>query len=637
MKKRKLIGIIISEVEGIYQQKLLKGIISQCYALDYDVAIFSTLIKDTGLPEYKTGEKNIYNLMNFDHFDGIIVAPITMMLEHLREDIEELLLTKCKCPVLYLDLESKYYPNINTKDRDPIEQITNHLIEVHGYKNIFCLACNAGYISTYTRVNGYKDALKKHDIAIEESRIFYDGDFWYTGGQRLARKIIRGEVEKPEAVVCINDHMAIGLVNELTKRGLRVPEDIAVTGYDATEEAATCLTSITTFSPPVKQTGMEAVCELTRMMTGTKPMPSEIHPGRLEIGQSCGCRDIDYVKRHRIIRLKEKADNYKQLLDSYMTEALTTATSLSECIAKFCYYLYLVKDYSDYYLCLCDNWDGSANNYSVEAETALKNGYTDKMTLALAQENTEYVSGEVTFDVKEMLPDLWKEREKPKAYYFTPIHFNDNCIGYAVLSYGEKIDVFDITYRNWSRNVMNALEFNRTHRKLYSSSFRDVLTGIYNRRGIEQHIPIMIADATKQKKKLYIIMADLDNLKEVNDQYGHTEGDIILTVIANGFQSCCMSNEICARIGGDEFLVIGIDDNGESAVNSFITRVDYYIEQYNKTSKKEYNIEVSMGAFCDYVTPSINMKEMVNLADKIMYANKTINKNKHIVCEDAIK
>ncbi|HBI72221.1 MAG TPA: hypothetical protein DDY59_03415, partial [Lachnospiraceae bacterium] len=70
MKKRKLIGVIISEVEELYQHKLLRGIISQCYALDYDIAIFSTFIKDSDFTEYKTGEKNIFNLINLDHFDG---------------------------------------------------------------------------------------------------------------------------------------------------------------------------------------------------------------------------------------------------------------------------------------------------------------------------------------------------------------------------------------------------------------------------------------------------------------------------------------------------------------------------------------------------------------------------------------
>src|SRR5690554_1916213 len=78
LKKRKLIGVLISEVEELYQQKLLRGIITQCYSLNYDVAIFSTFIKDTGLPEYKRGEKNIYNLVNYDRFDGIIVAPLTL-------------------------------------------------------------------------------------------------------------------------------------------------------------------------------------------------------------------------------------------------------------------------------------------------------------------------------------------------------------------------------------------------------------------------------------------------------------------------------------------------------------------------------------------------------------------------------
>ena len=92
MKKRKLVGVIISEVEELYQHKLLKGIITQCYALNYDVAIFSTFIKDSGPPEYKTGEKNIFQLMNFDMFDGILVAGQTLVIQNLFQEIETMLL-----------------------------------------------------------------------------------------------------------------------------------------------------------------------------------------------------------------------------------------------------------------------------------------------------------------------------------------------------------------------------------------------------------------------------------------------------------------------------------------------------------------------------------------------------------------
>lgn len=628
MKKRKLIGVIISEVEELYQQKLLKGIISECYALDYDVAVFSTLIKTSNMPEYNIGEMNIFNLMNFDHFDGIIVAGLTLVIEHLPEEIEKLLLQKCKCPVLYVDYSSKHFPYIYTNDRKASEQITDHLIDFHGYKDIFCLAADPNSVSTISRVTGFKDSLRKHGMPILEDRISYDGDFYYPGGERLASKIINGEIDRPEAVVCISDYMAIGLINELNRNGIRVPEDIAVTGYDATDEAALCKTVITTYSPPIVQTGVDAVVELTGLMTGTIPKPITTTSSHLDIGHSCGCNDAEYVKRSTMLRLKEKTEDYKMLLDSYMSEALTSIFDLYECTNNICYYLYVVKDYSDYYLCLCDNWDGSDDSYSEGRDRKLTTGYTDQMRMVLAAENRGFASNNTSFDTRDMIPDLWKDREKPKTYYFTPIHFNENTMGYSVLTYGDKVKSFDISYRNWSRNVMNALEFNRAHRRLYQSSFRDVLTGIYNRNGLEQNLSNILSEVIGKNKKLLVIMSDLDNLKMVNDEYGHKEGDNVITVVANAFQSNCSGSDICARIGGDEFLILSAVDEDQNSGDTFIASVSHYIEQYNQKSLKPYKIEISMGAFCDYVEGPLGIEDLIDLADHAMYQNKAENKKR---------
>lgn len=630
MKKRKLIGVIISEVEGSYQNKLLKGIISECYAMDYDVAVFSTLIKDSGLPEYKLGEKNIFHLINFDLFDGIIVAGLTLAIKDLPQEIEQLILKKCRCPVLFVDMSSRYFPSVYTNDRKPMEQMTDHLIDVHGYRRILCLAGERCNISTISRVAGFKDSFRKHGIPLEEKLILYDGDFDYPSGEKLAKRLVNGEIEWPDAVVCISDYMAIGLAKELTRHGIQIPEKIAVTGYDASDEAVICQTMITTYSPPVKQTGVEAVCELTRLMIGELPTPTNNYPGRLEIGQSCGCKDIDYMKRSGMVRLREKTEDYKILLDSYMTEAMFSVTELKECVKLLCEYLYLIKDYSDYYLCLCENWDGSADNYSLEPKEFMKTEYADRMILALAARKKKCEISNTVFDTKDMLPDLWEEREKPKAYYFTPVHYNQYCIGYSVLTYGNKVQTFDIIYRNWCRIVMNALEFNRTHRKLYRTSFRDVLTGIFNRSGFEQNQQRTVNEAKALGQKVFVLMADLDNLKTVNDQYGHLEGDNIITIVANAFQSNCKTHDVCARIGGDEFLVIGIDGEGEDSVDSYIAAVTKNIDYYNETSKKPYKIETSIGAVSNYVDDYKKIRTMIDQADQVMYYHKAINKKERL-------
>jgi len=619
--------VIISEGEELYQHKLIKGIISECYSLDYDVAVFSTFVRDIGPPEYKIGEKNIYNLINFDRFDGIIVVGITLAIENLFQEIEDMLRTRCKCPVLYIDMSSEYFPCIYTNDRRAMEELTDHLIERHGIRDIFCLAADPGSPSTINRVAGFKDSLAKHHIAFDESKISYSGEFYYPSGERLANDIVSGNIPRPQAVMCINDYMAIGMINAFEKLGIRVPEDIVITGYDATDEAAFCSTVVSSYSAPVMETGVEAVCELTKLMTGKRPEPVSVNLGHLELGRSCGCYDVDYLKRSTFHRLRKKTEDYKILLDSYMMEALTSVIDFKDCIKKFSDYLYLIKDYSDYYLCLCDNWDGSYHNYSDDKDMTIQIGYTNKMTMVMECEKTQFKESNYTFSTGDMLPDLWKDREKPKAYYFTPLHFNENTIGYSVLSYGDMIKVFDITYRNWSRYIMNVLEFNRSHRKLYRTSFRDVLTGIYNRRGFDQNLPSIVNEVKSQNKMLQVIMADLDNLKHVNDRYGHQEGDNIITVVANAFQSCSKENEICARIGGDEFLVAGVyDDNYQ--VQNFIDAVYHYIDNYNMKSKKPYEIQISMGNCGNYVNDDKDIKEIIDCADHQMYMNKARNKQR---------
>lgn len=152
--------------------------------------------------------------------------------------------------------------------------------------------------TTRERLAGYKRALEKHGIEYDPDFVCFDGGFWYDKAAEVANNIIYGRRKKPDAIVCCGDYMAIGVVHEYQKNGLSVPEDMIVAGYDAIDEAIHCVPAITSCSPPIFETGVNAVMTIEARIKGVEPQGLIEDGGKVEIGASCGCHeDYSYTKR----------------------------------------------------------------------------------------------------------------------------------------------------------------------------------------------------------------------------------------------------------------------------------------------------------------------------------------------------
>ena len=164
-------------------------------------------------------------------------------------------------------------------------------------------------------------------------------------------------------------------------------------------------------------------------------------------------------------------------------------------------------------------------------------------------------------------------------------------------------------------------------KELLALSLTDELTGIYNRRGFltlaEQYIKLI----DRQKKGIFILYADLDNLKTINDNFGHSEGDRALIDISNILQENYRKSDITARIGGDEFVVIPVGTT-EEYVSTTITRLNKAIEVHNFNEKRSYELSISIGiAFYNPEEPC-TIEELLVKADKSMYDHKKQKKQK---------
>jgi diguanylate cyclase (GGDEF)-like protein/PAS domain S-box-containing protein len=169
--------------------------------------------------------------------------------------------------------------------------------------------------------------------------------------------------------------------------------------------------------------------------------------------------------------------------------------------------------------------------------------------------------------------------------------------------------------------VRDITERKKMEEQLRYLSFFDDLTGLYNRRAFFTFAEEFLNLAKRQKQGLFMLYIDLDNLKLINDTFGHREGDQALIDSANVIKETYRESDIVARIAGDEFVVIPIGTTGDN-IEKITGRLLKNIEEHNLTKKRNFMLSMSFGiSYYDPAAPrSIN--ELIAHADKMMYEQK---------------
>ncbi|MCQ2576629.1 MAG: GGDEF domain-containing protein [Treponema sp.] len=647
MSRKKKIGLVTINPENDYQQRVISAIISQCKLYNYDVLVFTPMVNASTskvFNDYFEGELNIYEMINFDLLDGVIVTPLPMTDDRITcitDKLQKIFKERCNIPVVSIDMKFDDYPVVETDDESPFYHITHHLIKQHNCKKLVMLTGMKNFPISEKRVAGFAKAMEENGLKLSSDTIVY-GDFWYTSGEALAQKIIaQKENKRPDAVICASDHMAIGLTNSLIKNGIKVPEDIIVTGYEAIHEAVMNNPPITSYAADQVFTAKSAVNLLHSKIDpkGIEYKPERAGIKNLCIGRTCGCQeDVNYTYEkikgsqysvnHEFF--DDKARNHSDigtLLESYMNEILTATSTPYECLGKIYESIYLLKPYVNFWLCLNENW--------LDNEKDQKIGYNSKMSQVIFSDMEKKLHGydnhvfigkdrEKLFETKEMLPALKEDEfDTTQVFYFVPVHFNSACLGYAVLQQkAENPRVIDVFYKNYIRNINNALEMIRTKHKIAMYSEHDIMTGLYNRRGMARLAAEKLA-ASKKSDKWLAIVIDMDGLKIRNDSYGHSEGDAGIVAIAQAVKGITDKNEICVRGGGDEFFLLGLGSYTEKAA---VAKVEKFNQLINKINE---NIKLPVSASIGYAIASaknVSYEEVLEDADVKMYLDKRSKK-----------
>jgi len=162
--------------------------------------------------------------------------------------------------------------------------------------------------------------------------------------------------------------------------------------------------------------------------------------------------------------------------------------------------------------------------------------------------------------------------------------------------------------------------------KLRVVSMTDELTGLYNRRGFFPLAEQQLKIAKRLNREALLLSADMDNLKNINDTLGHKEGDLALIDTATILRESFRESDIIARIGGDEFVVLQIEEIDADS-NMITNRLQNNLEIHNTNRNSNNKLSISVGTIrCEPECP-YSVEELLIEADKLMYKHKR-NKQK---------
>lgn len=638
--RKPVIGLCFSGIDSEYQTKIFNSISYAAVVSGFTVAAFQafTTYYSDDLSDH--GEGNIFNLVNCDLLDCLVI--VSLSIKHAG--VIEKLVKRCKeaeIPVISIDVDIEGCYTVAMGYNNAMENIMSHFLDHHGFTKINFISGMKGNPQSEERLEIYKKALEAHGIKYEPERVDY-GFFWGTPAAEAVQRFYDSGMEMPEAFVCANDSMAIGVCAKLNSLGFNVPGDIAVSGLDGIKEASVHTPTITTGRLNTDKVGEEVVRIFKELFDGGEPPKrTEIEP-QMDYAQSCGCREIsgsyDNDLKHRLYVEIDSLNEYSNTM-SRMVEDLTGFGSMKKTAER-------IKPYIDQiwskkiWICLCENYsDKVLFGGDEELRNAyIKEGYTEKITPFLYVENKE-IKPLRDFTSAELIPDFHKEIEELGTLIFIPLHFQDRSIGYMVIDYTankQNSNYYNFYNLNsWRKNLSLVLENVRIQGELRASVHKleemyvhDSMTNTFNRRGFYRVVPSIIKECVSESKKLLVASADMDELKYINDVFGHNEGDVAIITVSNALKEACGEKYIVARFGGDEFVAAGIvadDSEGED----FVRAVTNYLNDFNSTSGKKYKVSASIGTHIVVPEKGSSLDDYIKIADRIMYKVKNNKVREH--------
>ena len=600
--------------------------------------------------DYNMGEYNIYHLPDLTEFDGIILELNNVKYPEVCEQVYKAAKESGK-PVISVAnaVDDFYYAGIH--NYRAMREMIEHLHRIHGCESFWMVMGPEDNYENSVRTRALKEYLQENHLPDEDERFYY-GNYEYECGVSGFLCLLEQFGEIPDAIICANDNIALGVCESARSLGFEAPKDFKITGFDNFDKASYYSPRISTVGFVREEIGYLCADIFLRLWNGeTVPHLNYIDTQSF-FRESCGCRneagDVRKIFGKSQLLKRDIADYQQHTRDQIMYQIETEyfeeqilmleyelmqckdIHDLSECMKKYvpgmkCDAMYLLLDPCMYHY----------HEQTVFYDTQLLHqegfgicGYPESMYMEFAYEN-----GEMHIFREKQVNGIFPEfeyGEKGTDFLFVPLHFRQYTVGYFVIRNAaylmEQQYVFKVA--NILSSAMENLH--KKERMAYMNGvlsnlyIRDPMTNLYNRLGYQKLAMELFEKHKQSQENFYIMFVDMDRLKYINDHFGHEYGDWAIKTVSRALEAASPKDAILVRAGGDEFVMI-MEAPDKVELDLLKERIYMEVKEHAVKMQLPFELTVSIGCVKTDMDSEKTLDDYIREADEIMYREK-VNK-----------
>ncbi len=578
-------------------------------------------------------EAYVYDLIPYDDIDCVMI-----MDEKIKSHtISRKIISDAKrAGVTVVVVDGSYEDTVHVGfDYDAgFEEITRHIIEYHHAKRPHMMAGIPGNEFSERRIGIFKKVIAENGIEFNESMLSY-GDFWADPTREAMAGILKRD-ELPDAIICANDIMAINVIDMLNIAGIKIPEQVMVSGFDGYNEAYFTTPVVATCSCDTIHLA-EAAAEVAIRIADHAPVSDTYITPHFIPNESCGCPKNSWFSMNMMSNFNNNF--YRHQDDNRIMYAISSKMQTSPTLWDMAAAIHNHKTKKSLTVVDMNIFDLEENYFMKDFKLRSTPDFHIINDADYAEEHRferRPLPDELFYDTnvntgENVLSGNYRDRILELCNSGYPLTFN--ALDYLNRPFGFNcyyFDEFAITNYSKSAIVTNAISMGiggfvnlqyqkKLLEKVDNMYKHDALTGLYNRIGFLKVYDDALSEVKNPDTPVTLIMSDLDGLKYINDTFGHADGDRSIAAVATALRDACPEHALNARFGGDELFSVII---GECDADAIIRRIDAELERYNAGVRLPYTVSTSSGAFTTVINSDFDILKALKIADERMYAVK---------------